>query len=362
VQQIRFSQEVNKALDRISSEIENAISLNNARGSMLASVVSPSVTEDCRGITLEYSLANFTEVVPHGLIPLPGKTKDDIDLLGALTVVDPNSGSIANPDSDAVRILYVPLNSKPLTINQPLYAQTNYDLHLIPIGGYTAADFLSVGDFVIIYDNYSRELLRLTYMGTLPWEVQIQSQSLWNKNNYYRNTFDTGATIQRVEMVTYAHDPVQKILYRDNHMKDDGLNPTTKHFGSVGQRVPNWIPIAKNIKSFHIKYEVGTSSNSSNTSAVQQPMVAEMTSGCPNQVGYPLFRSAIIEITTADNPLDSSVKMSTFSRRATSKNLTRPGGTGNASDEGEPIVISSVVPTSSGGGPVGPTATPGRSF
>lgn len=362
VREMRSTQEVNKVMDRISSEIENAISLNNATATILASEVSPSSPSSCRGTTIGFPGGGTKEIVPHGLIPLPGMTFHDLDQTTQMTYTDPHEVISGNEDSDALRILYIPLDSRPIRIKF-LSPQLTYVM-VDPIEGETLEHLFPNGGYFIISDRTHRELYRVTgtFVGT-NWNIHFSSVSYWNAAHKMTETYDGSAFIQRVNISTYAHNPETQELFRDDHQLDDGVNPTKGVFSYTGSgRHSDWKVVAKNIGKFQIHYEVATSEKDSTLLTIHNPIASLMQSGCPNQMGYPLFRSVSIEITVVDQGSGENLQINTYSRRATSKNLVRPAGLLDTGMEGDPIIISTIPPPPPSGGPVGPTPLPGMSF
>src|SRR5262249_49864420 len=119
------------------------------------------------------------------------------------------------------------------------------------------------------------------------------------------NAFNEEAAVQKVELVTYAYDPESKILYVDHHKKDDGFDEATGTFNQPKLRVLDWIPAASNVKSFKVIYRVFKSPDGGDEYRETRTPVAAPSSPKEfsneegyNQIGYPLFQFARIELST----------------------------------------------------------------
>ncbi|MFH1017034.1 MAG: hypothetical protein V1798_02485 [Pseudomonadota bacterium] len=307
--------ETDKAMDRMYSEIGNAVSLFGSLNTVLGNSPPPDPIPQATGTPvvctkemmtpLPTLFGNPVPLIPHGLVALPGQTVETLDQDGRMTFMDPSGAVPADSASDAIRVAYVPASSTYLFLkDSTVVGNESIVVNQTPSG-------LKVGDYAVIADSKRSELFRVTRIQGTTIEHR-SSLSFWNLP--FQKTFDAATGfVQRVEIATLAHSSTEKALYQDNHVLDDGFNPSTRWFSKPGQRIRNFTPLAMGMKQLRIWYEVwkipppDPPKESRETRTPKAgPKMTDALPGCENEIGYPYFQRVRLELVVEDLPDDKN--------------------------------------------------------
>jgi hypothetical protein len=248
---------------------------------------------------------------------------------------------------DAVRIAYFPDGSSPVPIAANVLIGNGYSNIKLSAGDITK---FSAGDYAVIFNNRTRELFRVT--GTNGANELLRSNtSMWNTQ--FQQDFSSSSFVQKVQLITYAYDPSTKEIVFDDHVNDDGFNPSTKTFNSPRVRTLNWSVLASNIESLKIFYTYSSTATGNGTLAETRmpssalPDLYKKTT-CPNQIGYPFFRNVRVEVTLEPAPGSTGADSVTLSRSITPELMRRETLSTELTDKPPYVITAPPTPTPGG--------------
>ncbi len=374
IRNAKVHSETNQFIQRLRIQVGNAITFPRAASTMLGSFPQTLDGCDAHGDFDRYHVrfvppGESYPIIAHGLVPLPGKRKADIDTGDHLTYVDPSIPLAEDaPESDALRVSFLAQDTLPVFLDSDVAAGS---ISLtVETGQETELQKINVGDYIVLADSTKRELLRVTNKSSnvITFDPDV---SMWN--NTLTNNFDhSTGFIHKAHVITYAHDPETKMIYQDLHRFDDNFNVVAQTFGGSGQRVAYWEGVARNVEHFTFEYSYEDRNDErkikqSRTVKAFLPSMdsideATETVTCLNQIGYPYFRSVTAEVDALAPKMSETTetgeanKEVSLTQKLSPANLRRPLGAASAENFGyDPFEIYTATPT-----PLAPTATPTR--
>ncbi len=302
--QARTKNVSNDALDRLASRLTNIAAIPVADSTVLGNL-SPSAPapSGCNEFTPRGT------ALPNSLVAYPGLTTltvpTTIDDLRDPSVL-PNNAA----DSDAIRFVVMAKDS----IQIPLYidstshkphSTSDKPSHPHPTIDVVGGEDLRVGDYLMISDRTQSDFIRITRI-TLsnnpgqPTQIEHSSSSIWNlpfQHDYGQDGLKS--YVRKVEFFDYAYRPGDQSLVFDDHLVDDGFNPTSGSFGSPG-RSPHWSVALPGVQSFQLIYEVISDLTTKMVGSTRTPRAGEISdkSSCGfNQLGYPAIKRVRVALT-----------------------------------------------------------------
>jgi hypothetical protein len=323
VASLKNREDLNQFFSRANSELNNAIGFPATDATVMANLAPPksNITQQCQGIydSMNISLeAPFGEEITQGLMPFPGRTKDQIPgakITGGNVEWETIDPSIlpqnASETSDGFRMVTSHIiEDAPIQLLSYTGNKTFFPIAVKDTGSIN----LRVGDFAVVSDDMSRDLIRITNITPGNGNLDIYADSdisIWNSpapsHNY---NFGKGvAIIRKASVIDYAHDPVTKTVYRDNHVADDGFRADQGTFLGVRGLARQWVPVLTGVEKFRINYDVvADKTKCSNTGILDDAIVSIRTPRATlstwkccwhNQVAYPGLKGVRFEVSLA---------------------------------------------------------------
>ncbi|MCB0326064.1 MAG: hypothetical protein KDD52_00445 [Bdellovibrionales bacterium] len=328
-----------KFLDRFKFEIENAIPFYNAENIRLQ-VNRPSACT-----------SGGVSTVSWGVRPYPGYDKNEYEAANN-AIIDPSDEVSlfdgVNDDNDAVQIVYIPQQSSFIRLAVDGSNETFSTSGVNPVT-VSSIENLAVGDYVVVIDSEQSDLFRITSIQSTSngYDLYHSSRSYWNPADFtheYGESDPDSAYVFRVKMASYAFDPDNNTVVRDDHSLDDSFDPATLEYlpGGAAEMTHQWEPVLLSAERLQILYNLFNQTVPIRTPRMGLPgeqcfqdITGSLDCSCTNQIGMPglQFFTTSLQIEQAAESSES-FRFSPHNLKNGIANLSR-----GAELTGDPVVL-----------------------